>query len=107
MKSEWFHDAQMGAVTPYSPKAEVLFEKEGKMILPPLMPTTPASSLKEVFKIIRDNLGHKGKAAMKKYVTNSGLKEGTEAMSLLKEIFRGSKKGDGTEGEADPPEQQI
>ena len=26
--------------------------------------------------------GHKGKAAMKKYVTNSGLLEGTEAMSL-------------------------
>ena len=38
LTSEWFHDAQLGAITPYSKKAEVIYEKEGKMILPPSIP---------------------------------------------------------------------
>ena len=106
MKSEWFHDAQVGAITPYSSKAEVLFEKEGKLTLPPLSASTPAKSLKEVFKTIKENLGDKGKAAMKKYVNISGLKEGTEAMKLIKEIFKGSPGEEGTEAEAAPPGKQ-
>ena len=41
------------------------------MILPPLLPNTPAKDLKEIFKAIRDNLGRKGKAAMKNYISLS------------------------------------
>ena len=106
LSSEWFHDAQLGAITPHSMKAEVIYEKEGKMILPPLLPSTPAKSLREVFKTIRDNLGKKGKAAMKKYITASGLQEGSAAMDLLKEIFKGAPKDEGAEKDADPPGQQ-
>ena len=106
LTSEWFHDAQLGAITPYSMKAEVIYEKEGKMILPPLLPNTPAKSLKEVFKTIKDNLGKKGKAAMKKYITDSGLQEGTAAMELLKEVFKKPRKEEETEKEADPPDDQ-
>ena len=62
--------------------------------------------MKEVFKTIKDNLGSKGKAAMKKYVSNSGLQEGSAAMDLLKETFKGAPKGEGAEKEADPPDQQ-
>ena len=104
LTSEWFHDAQMGAITPYSKKAEVIYEKEGKMILPPLLPNTPAKSLKEIFKSIRDNLGKKGKAAMKKYISDSGLQEETAAMKLLKIVFKSPQKDEEMEKEADPPD---
>ena len=94
----------LGAITPYSMKAEVIYEKEGKMILPPLLPNTPAKSLKEVFKSIKDNRGKKGKAAMKKYITDSGLQEGTAANELLREVFKNPRKEEATEKEADPPD---
>ena len=106
LTSEWFHDAQLGAITPYSKKAGVIYEREGKMILPPLLPNTPAKSLKEIFKSIRDNLGKKGKAAMKKYITDSGLQEGTAAMKLLKIVFKNPRRDEETEKEADPPDDQ-
>ena len=80
-----------GAITSYSKKAEVIYEREGKMILPPLSPDTPAKSLKEIFKSIRDNMGKKGKAAMKKYISDSGLQEESEAMKLLKIVFKSPK----------------
>ena len=65
LTSEWFHDAQLGAITPYSKKAEVIYEREGKMILPPLQTDTPAKSLKDIFKSIKDNLGKKRKGSHK------------------------------------------
>ena len=102
MTSEWFHDAQLGAITPYSKKAEVIYEKEGKMILPPLHTTTTANDLKGIFRAIRDNLGKKGKAAMKKYIADSGLQEQTEAMKLLRIIFKSDPEA--KDGKADPPD---
>ena len=102
LTSEWFHDAQIGAITPYNKKAEVIYEKEGKMILPPLLPTTPVKDLKDIFKAIRDNLGKKGKAAMKKYIAESGLQEEASAMKLLKITFKTSQKEEVTE--TDPPD---
>ena len=62
--------------------------------------------MKEVFKTIRDNPGKKGKAAMKQNVSNSGLQEGSAAMDLLKEIFKGCPKTEEAEKGADPPGQQ-
>ena len=107
LTSEWFHDAQLGAITPYSKKAEVIYEREGKMILPPLQTDTPAKSLKDIFKSIKDNLGKRGKAAMKKYIQDSGLREGTDAMELLRTVFKRPQK-DGESGkEADPPDAQY
>ena len=106
LTSEWFHDAQMGAITPYSKKAEVIYEREGKMILPPLSPDTPAKSLKEIFKSIRDNMGKKGKAAMKTYISDSGLQEESEAMKLLKIVFKNPQRDDEAQKEADPPDDQ-
>ena len=105
LTSEWFHDAQLGAITPYSKKAEVIYEAEGKMILPPLHNTMPASNLKTIFKTIKDNLGKKGKAAMKKYIAEAGLQEHTEAGKLLKLIFKtdGAPSGE----DADPPDDNI
>ena len=71
-----------------------------------MLPDTPAKSLKEIFKSIRDNLGKKGKAAMKKYITDSGLQEGTAAMKLLKIVFKNPRRDEETEKEADPPDDQ-
>ena len=105
MTSEWFHDAQLGAITPYSKKAEVIYEAEGKMILPPLHNTMPASNLKTIFKTIKDNLGKKGKAAMKKYIAEAGLQEHTEAGKLLKLIFKTDGAPSG--GDVDPPDDNI
>ena len=102
LTSEWFHDAQIGAITPYNKKAEVIYEKEGKMILPPLLPTTPVKDLKDIFKAIRDNLGKKGKAAMKKYIAESGLQEQTAAMKLLRITFKTAQKEEAME--TDPPD---
>ena len=94
----------MGAITPYNPKAEVIYEREGKMILPPLSPNTPAKNLKEVFKTIKESLGSKGKAAMKKCITDSGLQEGTDAMKLLRIVFKNPQKDEESGKEADPPD---
>ena len=105
LTSEWFHDAQMGAITPYSKKAEVIYEKEGKMLLPPLHNTTTASDLKTIFKTIRDNLGKKGKAAMKKYIADAGLQEQTEAGKLLRIIFKTDAEPKGED--ADPPDDNL
>ena len=102
LTSEWFHDAQIGAITPYNKKAEVIYEKEGKMILPPLHSTTPVKDLKSIFKAIRDNLGKKGKAAMKKYIADSGLQEQTEAMNLLRTIFKSDPEDEAKK--TDPPD---
>ena len=76
------------------------------MILPPLLPNTPANSLKEIFKTIRDNLGKKGKTAMKKFISDSGLQEETAAMKLLIIVFKNPQKDEETEKEADPPDDQ-
>ena len=43
---------------------------------------------------------------MKKYITASGLQEGSAAMDLLKEIFKSSQKEEASEKEADPPDEQ-
>ena len=72
------------------------------MILPPLLPTTLAKDLKDIFKAIRDNLGKKGKAAMKKYIAESGIQEEASAMKLLKITFKTSQKEEVTE--TDPPD---
>ena len=77
-------------------------KKEGKMILPPLLPNTPAKDLKEIFKAIRDNLGKKGKAAMKKYIAESGLHEEASAMKLLRITFKSPQKEE--DKETDPPD---
>ena len=47
-------------------------------------------------------MGKKGKAAMKKYIADSGLQEQTEAMKLLRTIFKSDPETKG--GEADPPD---
>ena len=75
------------------------------MILPPLHTTTAANDLKAIFKSIRDNLGKKGKAAMKKYIADSGLQAQTEAMKLLRTIFKADPESKG--GEADPPDANL
>ena len=72
------------------------------MILPPLHTTTTANDLKGIFRAIRDNLGKKGKAAMKKYIADSGLQEQTEAMKLLRTIFKSDPEA--KDGKADPPD---
>ena len=72
------------------------------MIRPPLLPDTTAKSLKDIFKSIRDNLGKKGKAAMKKFITDSGLQEGTDAMKLLRIVFKNPQKDEESGKEADP-----
>ena len=74
------------------------------MILPPLLPNIPAKNLKEIFKTIRDNLGKKGKAAMKKYISVSGLQEETAAMKLLRTVFKYPQKDEDMEKETDPPD---
>ena len=72
------------------------------MILPPLLSTTSVKDLKGIFKAIRDNLGKKGKAAMKKYIADSGLQEQTEAMNLLKTIFKSDPEDEAKK--TDPPD---
>ena len=74
------------------------------MILPPLLPNTPAKDLKEIFKAIRDNLGKRGKTAMKKYIAESGLHEEASAMKLLRVIFKSPQKEEDMEKETDPPD---
>ena len=74
------------------------------MILPPLLPTTPVKDLKDIFKAIRDNLGKKGKAAMKKYIAESGLQEQTAAMKLLRITFKTTQKEEAME--TDPPDER-
>ena len=72
------------------------------MILPPLLPATPAKDLKDIIKAIRDNLGKKGKAAMKKYISESGLQEQSAAMKLLRTTFKTAQKEEAME--TDPPD---
>ena len=43
---------------------------------------------------------------MKKYISASGLQEGTAAMDLLREVFKSPLKEEATEKEADPPDDQ-
>ena len=43
---------------------------------------------------------------MKKYITDSGLQEGTAAMELLREVFKNPRKEEETEKEANPPDDQ-
>ena len=81
-------------------------KEKAKLFSPPLSPNTPAKNLKEVFKTIKDSLGNKGKAAMKKYVSNSGLQEGSAAMELLRELFKGTPKGATEEQASATPCQQ-
>ena len=50
LESAWFHDAQVGASTPFSPKADVAYQKEGKMILPPLHHSAETKDLKTILK---------------------------------------------------------
>ena len=87
LESAWFHDAQVGASTPFSPKADVAYQKEGKMILPPLHPGIEAKDLKTILKSVKDKLGETGKAAMRKYLDGTGLNPDTDAAQLLTEIF--------------------
>ena len=87
LESAWFHDAQVGASTPFSPKADVAYQKEGKMILPPLHSGTETKDLKTILQSVKDKLGEAGKAAMRKYLEGSGLNPETEAAQLLSEIF--------------------
>ena len=65
----------------------------------------PASDLKTIFKTIKDNLGKKGKAAMKKYIAEAGLQEQTEAGKLLRSIFKTDSEPRGED--ADPPDDNI
>ena len=50
-------------------------------------------------------MGKKGKAAMKKYIADSGLQAQTEAMKLLRIIFKADPESKG--GEADPPDANL
>lgn len=57
------------------------------MLLPPLSPSTDVKDLRVILKTIHKKLGKNGVSAMTQYIKESGIPEGSEASSLIKEIF--------------------
>ena len=87
LASKWFHDALAGAGGPFGGRPAVIFQPEGKLILPPLSSGTPSADVRSVLVTVQKKLGVAGRAAMAKYLLEAGLKEDSEVFGMVKEVF--------------------
>ena len=88
LQSQWISDA-MGN-KPGSSLAgvsEVIYQPDGKSILPCLFSKPPMHTLRNVFKNIFKRMGVQGRKVMQQYISHLDLADSQEAMSMLTEVF--------------------
>ena len=91
LKSAWMVDCIPGGTD----KVELVFQPDGKIILPCVSSAASKSSLEQMFGTIKSKLGAKGKAAMADHVTQCGLAPDSEVMQILEKVFAGRWSADG------------
>ncbi|CAE7356663.1 unnamed protein product [Symbiodinium sp. CCMP2592] len=91
LRSQWFHDAGAGRVSPLDVSLQVTQTLDGKLLLPAITPSSRIVDLKTVLKMVAKKLGELGKAAIKDYLQECGLHDGHEVWPHLEAAFVSNK----------------
>ena len=87
LKSAWVVDCIPGGTD----RIELVFQPDGKIILPCITEAASKSSLEQMFKTIKAKLGAKGKTAMADHIARCGLQPDSDIMTTLESVFAGRR----------------